>query len=219
MFSLILKDILIQKRMHYFALGYAVFILIAFQNPVMYSMSYVMGAMAISYFFILGACAYDNKSEIAINSLPIERKEIVRAKYLSVLVLTAMSIAVLGILGGLMKGAGLPVPREYISAGDVLGTIISVVLLTSLYLPIFFKYGYVKSRVFNIIMFLVFFFAPNLLVEYVKANYDQEVVARTLLAIFSQPSWVLGLGTVVLLLLLLFISSLVSIRIYNNREF
>lgn len=219
MYNLILKDILVQKRMILFTLGYAIFVLIVFQNPAFERVSYIMGSMAISYLFILGACAYDNKSEIIINSLPIKRKEIVLAKYLSVLFFAGMAILTIGIIGGMMKGIGLPFPHRYITIGDVLGTMVSVILLTSLYLPIYFKYGYIKSRVFNMIVFLLFFFAPNLIVEYVRDNYDQEIIEKTLLAVNAQPSWVFVLGIAALMLILMYLSLQASVKIYQNREF
>lgn len=219
MLSLILKDILIQKKMISFALGYAIFVLIAFQNPAFAGVSYIMGSMAISYLFILGACAYDNKSEVILNSLPIKRKRIVLAKYLSVFFFVTAAILAIGIIGAVMKGAGLPFPHNYISILDVSGTLVSVILLASLYLPIYFRYGYIKSRVFNVLMFLLFFFAPNLIVEYVKENYDKAIIEKVVNTVNGQPAWVIGISIAAAMIILLFVSYRVAVHVYQNREF
>lgn len=219
MLSLILKDILVQKKMIIFALGYAVFILIAFQNPAFVTASYIMGAMAISYLFILGACAYDNKSEVILNSLPIKRKRIVLAKYISVFFFAAGAIITIGTIGAVMKAVGLPFPHKYISIVDVLGTMVSIILLTSFYLPIYFRYGYIKSRVFNVLMFLAFFFAPNLIVEYVKENYDKAIIEKTVLVVNSQPLWVISLGIAAFMIILMYISFRLAVYFYKKRDF
>lgn len=219
MLSLVIKDILIQKKMITFALGYAGFILIAFQNPVFAGASYIMGSMAISYLFILGACAYDNKSEVILNSLPIKRERIVLAKYLSTFLFVTAAMLTIGIIGAAMKGVGLPFPHKYISLIDVAGTLVSIILLASFYLPIYFRYGYIKSRVFNVVMFLLFFFAPNFIAEYVRENYDKAIIEKAVNIVSTMPAWVIGSGIAAAMIILLCVSFNVAVYVYQNREF
>lgn len=219
--SLIIKDILIQKKAFILSSGYSLFILIAFQNQVLAGTSYIMGAMAITYFLLIGACAYEekNKSEIVLNSLPLTREEIVRARYLSVIVFVAFSLLVTGGMGALMKVMGLPFPLNYISGKDILGVLTSTVLLVSLYLPIFFKYGYFKARYFNIFLFLFFFFVPNLLVQYFREYRTREDAEELIKFIAGVPDTAFVLGLSGALMVLMVVSYLVSVGVYRRREF
>lgn len=222
MLNLILKDILMQKKMFFFGLGYGLFVLVVFQNAVFEAGAYIMGAVAIAYMFILGACAYEdkNKSENILFSLPLKRSLIVVSKYLSVLVFTMISLALLGLIGALMKGSGLPVPHRYLGPTDILATMVSLAILVSLYLPFYFRWGYIKSRLFNLVLFLLVFFSPNMLIEYVKntTGTTPSSLGETMEALSMLPGWMSGLGLSGLVLILLILSLLLSINFYNRRE-
>jgi ABC-type transport system involved in multi-copper enzyme maturation permease subunit len=219
--SLILKDILLQKKAVLFTIGYSLFILIAFQNPVFSEAAYIMGAVASGYMFILGACAYDekNKSDIVLNSLPVKRAAIVRAKYAGVLVFTAIALLIIGLMGAVMKGIGLPVPQRYIGWPDMAGAFASLGLLASLYYPFAFRFGYIKSRMFNLVLFMLVFFSPAVLSEYLKKQYSRENLEQAVVRLVALPDWLVGLGLVLAVLALLQVSLLLSIRFYKQREF
>lgn len=221
MYSLILKDILIQKKMMGFTLAYCIFILIAFNSPVFASMTYVMGAMASSYLFIQGACAYESKgnSEIVLNSFPLRRSEIVGARYLSVFVFMFLSLVIIGFFGAVMKGIGLPFPQRYIGWIDVLGVAVTLLLMSSLYLPLYFKFGYIQARFFNVILFLLIFFTPSLVKQYYEENREKEIFQTLQLFLEKSPPWLIGCLITTVLLLLVYLSYLFSVRIYQHREF
>jgi len=221
MLNLIIKDLYLQKKMFLFALGYSLFVLVAFQNPVFEAGSYIMGAVAVAYMFILGVCAYEdkNKSEIILISLPLKRRIIVVSKYLSVFIFTMVSLGLIGILGVIMKGSGLPVPIRYIGFRDVVGALASIGFLVSLYFPFYFRFGYIKSRFFNLVLFLMVFFAPTLVVELVKNNYGPEFLAQALAVVNSLSDWQAVLGLVGLVFLMMFVSMVISIALYLKRDF
>lgn len=221
MYSLFLKDLLIQKRMIWFIAGYSILILLAFNNPVFSAMTYVMGGMASAYILLMGACAYESKgnNESVLNSLPLRRKDVVRARYLSVLLFMFLSLAIIGGLGAIMKLLGLSFPQRYLGWFDVLAVAISLSLLSSLYLPFYFKIGYIQARIFNVLAFLLFFFGPTYVVNYYRENSEKEIIQQVTAFLAHNPDWIIYVLGFMALLILLFISYLVSVRFYQRREF
>lgn len=221
MFSLILKDFLLTRKTLLVSIAYAVFILIAFQSETLALASYIMGAVAITYLYLLSVCAYDDKNntELVLNSLPLSRESIVKARYLSVFIYLALALVIIGGLGFLFKAVGLPIPRNYLSPLDVLGAFVSIGLLCTIYLPCFFRWGYIKSRLFNLVLFLLFFFIPSLLVDYVQRKYSQESMGQLIAFLNGLPSWSISAVLAAVILFLLYISYRVSRIIYSRREF
>jgi len=221
MYSLILKDILIQKKMIWFAIGYSVFILFSFNSPAFADAAYIMGAMMSSYLFIMGACAYEGKGngEMILNSFPLRRKDVVRSRYISIFVFMFFSLAVIGALGAIMKSIGLPYPQNYISMSDVMGVVASLLIVSAIYLPFYYKFGYIRARVFNMIMFLIFFFVPTYLVNYIKENSEKEIVIQLANILQTMPVWQIVFLGIILMLTLMFISYLISLSVYKKRDF
>lgn len=221
MYSLLLKDFLLSRKAFLMAVGYAVFISIVFQNEVLASTANIMGAMAISYFFVLWVCAYEDKNnvEIFLNSLPLARVEIVRSRYLSVILSFFAAIIIMSVVGLILKSVGLPFPRYYMKPLDILIAFTCTVVIFSLYLPIYYKLGYLKSKAFNLIIFLVIFFTPSLLADLVKKRYSLNTIEQAVAFFNKQPSWLLTLLVVAVLLVLLYISYLLSVTFYRRREF
>lgn len=117
-----------------------------------------------------------------------------------------------------MKGVGLPVPLRYIHPGDILGTVASIGLLSTLYYPVYFRFGYIRSRFFNIVLFMLAFFLPPLTINYVKENYSQESINQVFSLISGQP-WVAGGIMLVALTVLMLASCFLSLALYRRREF
>jgi len=221
MSSLILKDILLQKKSFFFALGYSLFVLIAFQNQVLAESSYIMGAMATAYMLVIGACAYEekNNSEVVLNSLPLKRRDIVLARYLSSFVFVFGAFIIIGLMGALMKGLGLPIPLRYVRPSDAVAVVISLAILTSFYFPVYFRFGYIKSRFFNLILFLLVFFVPSLAVSYIKEGSSYEALDRVMALIAEFSAWQTGVGAVILAVLAMAVSARISLSVYRRREF
>ncbi|MDD2402646.1 MAG: ABC-2 transporter permease [Clostridia bacterium] len=221
MYSLILKDILIQKKMIWFVIGYSVFILIAFNSPDSADAAYIMGAMMSSYLFIMGACAYEGKGngEMILNSFPLRRKDVVRSRYISIFVFMFFSLAVMGALGAIMKSIGLPYPQNYITMSDVMGVVASLLIVSSIYLPFYYKFGYIRARVFNMIMFLIFFFVPTYLVNYIKENSEKEIIIQLTDILQTISLWQIAVIVMFIMLVIMFISYLISLSVYKKRDF
>lgn len=219
--SLVLKDALLTRKTLKMGFAYALFILIVFQNEVLAMTSYIMGAIAIAYFLVLWVCAYDekNNSELILNSLPLKRETIVKARYFSVIIFIVAAIAIIGGMGFVFKTIGLPFPRYYMKSNDLIAIFTSAILLFSIYLPFFFRYGYHKARVLNMILFMFFFFIPGFLIKLVKKNFDLVTFEHTIEFLNRQPSWLMVLGLAVALLIIFSVSLRISVAIYRKREF
>ena len=209
MLSLIWKDYLIQKRSWLTVFIIPLFMLIAFSNDP--SAAPVAGALAVAYLLIAGACVYDekNKSHVLWSSLPISRKTIVGAKYLSALTFMVVGIAIAAVYGFILKIFNLPVSINEITIKNVIVLFIATTSFTALYLPVYFKFGYARSRYFSIIIYIFMFMAPQYLMGQLKSNpklsaWLQNVGGSFLLALVAS--------------VMLAISYFVSVRIYQNKD-
>ncbi|MFZ5354121.1 MAG: ABC-2 transporter permease [Bacillota bacterium] len=224
MYSLIIKDLLIQKRSIYFALFYSVFFFFAFSNQAFSATAYITGGTAIVYILVQFAIKYDdkNKCEIMLNSLPVRRSHVVLAKYLSAYMFVIMGAAMIGIMGAILRIIGLPLVHRYIVFSDIFSIYISITLMISIYFPFYFKLGYVKSSYINLFMFLTLFFLPSLLLpalrEFVNKSAAQDIARRLFELLSTGPSWVAYICIAALFLTIMLISLSISLRIYRHKD-
>jgi ABC-2 type transport system permease protein len=149
MYNLVVKDILIQKKRIILCFAYVLFMVITFQNTG--EAMFPVGVTACTYLMIMTACAYEdlNKSDIMMNSLPVKRSRIVAAKYLSVFIFFIMGSLVYIAFYCIIKVTGIPFHVYPVNLNNFISGILTVSLMAGIYLPIFFKVGYVKSKVIN----------------------------------------------------------------------
>lgn len=221
MLNLLFKDLLIQKKTFLFALFYIVFLIFVFQKPPMSTAIYPMSTVAVVYLFTMNASGHDdkNRSEVLLNSLPVRRREIVLAKYLSTFLYIAIGLVGTTLFMVALGVAGLEFLSRMPGLQDIAGTLAGAVLLNSIYYPLHFKFGALKVRYFNMLLFLLIFFLPGFLVEYLKSHYSREAVVGLVTAVLNTPGWLQGSAVAVLLLAALLVSLALSLRIYKNKEF
>lgn len=219
MFNLVIKDILVQKKSILFALGYCFFLVFAFQS--LEQAGPIAANIAVVYILLINSFGYEdkNKSDIMLNSLPISRRDIVLAKYLSIFVY--MGLAILAYMGSslLVKALRIPIDVVLLSLEGVTTAFLIVALMSSIYIPIIFKFGYIRAKLFNLVMFLLFFFVPTIIVNlYNNPKYHQYFVSF-FQGLSSWKNWQIASLLIALSLLILSISYLISINIYKKREF
>lgn len=221
MINLIIKDFMLQKKYIYFTVGYGVFLFFAFQYSVFDNFIYSMGSIAISYFFIASAVNHDDKdnAHVILNSLPIKRYRIVLAKYVTILTVIALSIAVMGLLGAVFKTVGFPKVGRFINISDAIITFVSVGLLSSVYYPINLKFGSSSVWIFNIIFFIMIFFLPKTIAELLTEYRDSVFVQFIAVMQSSLAEWLKVSLAVVITLFIIVLSFTISVKIYNNKEF
>jgi ABC-type transport system involved in multi-copper enzyme maturation permease subunit len=220
MFNLLRKDILVQKHTLWFALGYSIFVFFAFSNKTFSPFVYVMGAVAVSYVLILSAVQseYKNNSDLVLLSLPVKRQEVVASKYLAFLVFILLSLVTMGITGLIFMLSPLPFPTRLINWQDAAITLVSVTLLVSIYLPVYYKMGGKWLQVINIVLFMLVFFAPSTLASYMHSHRQDQWVQWLVQMVGHNPhiTSLLGIAFVAVLML---ISYLISVHIYANQDF
>ncbi|NMM64767.1 ABC-2 transporter permease [Clostridium sp. P21] len=213
MLNLILKDVLIQKKYLLISVLYALFFAFCFQSNA--SMMFVMIPTMIPYLLILGACGFDdkNKSEIMLNSLPIDRTTLVIAKYLSSLFFIFMGILLTFVFTTLLNFLGFIHMNRLMNLEDILSITVGVLIICCVYFPFYFKFGYQKSRYFLIGMFCLFFSGGIFL-----ANNVIKVPKNLISSLNSQPDWLIATFIAVIVAILFLISLLLSIKFYINKD-
>jgi len=202
-----------------FAFGYCFFLVFAFQG--LDGTAPVGAATAVVYLLIQYSFAHEdkNKSEIMLNSLPISRKDIVIAKYLSIFLYIGLAMVAYMLATLIVMAIKIPVKVHFLSIENITTTLFIVSLMTSSYLPVVFKLGYLKAKMFNIVMFLLFFFIPMGLLSLSQNPEFALSISKTLDGFANWSDWQIATLIAGISLLMMFISCCISIRIYNNREF
>lgn len=214
MLNLIKKDIFIQKMTFLYAFIIVLVSSTNFMNPGPNGLIlYVFSPIFINYMFINFALSYDakNKGEIVLNSLPIKRKEIVIAKYVSIFVFAAIGIIYSIVIGFIGKIAGLSMFTTTITLKNIVTILTYSCLYNSMLLPIYFKLGYMKSQIFTIILIA--------LVMIAFSDPNNIVIQKVFQFINNRSSLTLYFLALIANLFTLIISLIASILIYNNKEF
>jgi ABC-type transport system involved in multi-copper enzyme maturation permease subunit len=219
MFNLILKDILIQKKALVFAFLYSIFMFFVFSQPSLNLFIYSMGAVAISYMLIMTALQADYKNDTItiLSSLPVKRSEIVASKYLSMFVFIALSFLVLVVVGLLIMVSPLPFSVRYPKFYDLVIAFLSVGILISVYLPVYFKTGGKYAQVIFIFFFMLMFFGPSILFGYFTKSQDQSLV-KTIMLHTDENLLMVYLIAILFTLIILAVSFVISLRIHLNKD-
>ncbi len=203
--QLVLKDIVLQRK-----LGFAYLICLFFLAIVdFHSDSFLMTfSMFIPVLGIMLLMSYENKnkSEMLVNSLPLQRKEIVIAKYIFVSILVT--------LGGFFSLviSLIQLQNENTTAfmlwGEILGGITGGLVYSIIVLPIEFSVGYSSAKQIAPFIGIAFGYLSGLIVS--KVWLDVENVWST--------SLVVNICFVAGLLLVYVMSMFFSIHLYNERD-
>lgn len=215
MAQLIIKDMLLQrKRLIYFTLFYNVFAILILQD---FFLPYLVAGIVVPYIMLQTALAYEemNKSEIVINSLPVRKEKIILARYLTIFIYLLISILCYSILTFLMNLFNLPLAGEPVSLAGIVVIFVGIGIIVSIYLPIFFRYGYIKGRVFHTVFTVAALILPTVAVKIIGENPELpgRFVVEDLVGVRT------GIILLLLTLLILTISFNLSVWFYKKREF
>lgn len=210
MLGLIKKDfLLIKANLKSMVIIFIVYLILAFQGT--FDVTFIVQLIGIMLF--ISTFSYDdfnNWNSYAV-TLPNGRKNVVRAKYIASIILTA----VLGIVA-LAIGVGIGYAKtnninieEIISS--LMGTILSSVIIISLLYPIVFKFGATNGR---IILFAVVFGIAG-----IGALISQFVDMTPIINMINELDNYVLIAIPIISIILLGISYLISNKIYQNKEF
>lgn len=230
MVQLILKDLQVQKREKTFFLILILSLCISGilpKNPGLASIQLLLGV----YLLIVYANAFDYKynAEVMINSLPLGRKQIVTAKYLSALLISLIMIAVSLPVSFLLSYTGfwgVSGMNVRVEVRFLLTALFFLSLYLSIFFPVYFKWGYMKSRWANFFSLFVIFGLFGL-AGGAGENIPQqgEVISKaTVIQQFmgmmaGNESIIFYVKMAAIGLMILYVSIQLSVAIYSKKEF
>lgn len=159
------------------------------------------GTVAVSSF------SYDNlaNSDRYILSFPVNRKDIVKARYIYVILLT---------IAGAILGATVSIVLQTIKTGNVnlmdcistsLGSIFGIMILQIVQLPIMYKFGAEKARIIQMITVVIIM---SIIGFFIKISEGVFVIPKDYI--------ILILG--VMVILLYWLSYKISVKVYSKKE-
>ncbi|QOW27533.1 ABC-2 transporter permease [Bacillus cereus] len=203
--QLILKDMMLQRKLSFVYLICLFFLSIVDFRSDSFLMTFIMFIPVLG---MMLSMSYEdrNKSEMIINSLPFQRKEIVIAKYIFLSILVTLG-GVFSLVVSLIQ-----LQNENTTAfmlwGEILGGITGGLVYSIIVLPIEFSIGYSSAKQIAPFIGIAFGYLSGLIVSNVWL--DVENVWNTSLVVNS--CFIAGL------LLLYVMSMLLSINLYNERD-
>jgi ABC-2 type transport system permease protein len=227
---LIWKDIQVQKREKTLFLVLFLSLCVGYLMPTSPGIASIQLIVGV-YLMIVYANAYDYKynADIIINSLPLARKQIVTAKYLSGLIFCLLMLAVSLPVSVLFSILGLPGSTGFNLAAAGRFLMFSAFILTlyiSFYFPVYYKLGYMNSRWANFLAFFLIFGSIGLIGASGQnfPRYGETLTRADALQHFQgilagNESLSFYLLLMVLGFLLLFLSRQLSVAIYKRKEF
>lgn len=219
MVNLIKKDFILSKKINIFAVIYSFFIAAmgAYSyNYIISTLFYISGIVMIVVVFTMYANGYDDKykSEMILNSLPIDRKNIVRSKYL---ILILFTIVACGIVYLFTKSIFLLNYIEVDKSLNIQAAIIVmniILLFYSIYYPFYFKIGE-GMKTFNTILWISVILSPNLMKKGIEALERQGLLESILnIDIGIINIFILGFS-----LIIYYVSLQISKGIYIKKDF
>lgn len=201
MFNLVIKDVKVQKKDKSLFL----FILLNISNVFIFQKNYGISLFIcfISiYLLTVYANAYDFKynSELMINSMPVNRKIVVSAKYLSVFLFFICASIITIILCSILHIVLPGLVKNMINADAVIIEFFIISIYYSIFFPVYYKFGYMKSRWANFIIMMIIGTFVSIAVQISGGFIKDSIIA-------------------VISVLLMLISFFISVRIYSNKEF
>ncbi len=219
MIGMIKKDLKLSIKINLIAVIYVLFISVnglLSKDLLIGNIIYVLSIIIFTFVVVIYVNGFDDKykSEVILNSFPLDRRNIVRSKYITLIIFILISSAVIVALTNVLPmllnidGRASANIHTVIIAANVL------LLFYSIYYPIYFKVGE-GLRTFNTILWLLLVIGPNLLVKALK-TLDQRKLLEILAHIDLDKInlYLLGIS-----LIIYYLSLQISKKIYVKKEF
>lgn len=170
----------------------------------------IIGAIVCQ--FTQGITAYEDAYGIdyLISCLPIKRKDFVKSRYYMLFINLIIGIIIFTITYNVAK-LKLDIPIDYWTM--LIGATLLPMIGVSTLIPCLLKYGATKGRMLGIIIIVLSINAPMIFVNIV--NEESRIVE--LISTLTQNQIILGVASISMLLV--YISYIISLKIYNNKDF
>ena len=214
--GLIIKDLcVIKNQMRSLLLILVFFVFISIINKdatfTLFLVPFYMIMILITTF------SYDefNKWECYCNSLPLSRKEIVKAKYL-LFNATSLIVLVLGILASIIVPNFIENTTFESIYASIIGVAFGICLVISLLIPFYYKFGSQKGR---IMLFLTITILALIIGIITSLDIFNNVELMNIINSLNNLSLVMfTLLLIIVTVIIMTISYYISVRIYNNKE-
>lgn len=211
MLGLMMRDLAVQRKRLWVGALYCIVGPLFFKG--MGEAAMVAVVVAVEYMLLLTAFAYDDKYKVdpTLASLPISRNPLVIVRYLEVPVLAAAAMLCYMLVTAVGRSW---MPGMY-PTGWLLPAVALFVtsVMSSLYMPIIYRVGYVKARIFNMVIFMVCIFVPSFGMSVLIGETEAQ-----------PPAWIVNMSeataAVALIAasaLILAVSCMISVRLYRKR--
>jgi ABC-2 type transport system permease protein len=213
MLNLVKKDVALTKKTMLFGFIYAAIFAFAFREA-----AFTAGTIMLTYMLMLTSCAYDdkNRADLMLNSLPVERSTIVVAKYVSILVYAAVACVECALVSLLIRLSGIPLAVQGFNTESFVAMLAVACGFAGVFYPIFFKFGYMKTRFLNVLLFAGFFAIGGVLLLTMGGD---DPFKNITVALESQPDWAIASVLAGAMLGFMLLSYMLSVRFYKRREF
>lgn len=187
------------------------FFMLFISNTAISEGQYLFIASTIAFFISISSFAYDeiSQSDFIIQSLPVTRKEIVFAKYIGVIISSFIGIFYATLVFLFLSLFGL-IEKDFLQMDIVVLVPFIVLFMTSVCFPLYFKIGYRKTKIVNVLIFMSFFFLMNALI----GDLDK---AKSILLSFTEVSN-LEIITPLVIVSLSFLSMILSLKLYTKKD-
>ncbi len=209
MLGLIKKDLLIIKsNLKMLIVMLFVFFVMILQGQ--FSISFIPPFIVVMLF--MSTFSYDeyNKWDAYAITLPNGRKNIVKSKYISSLILTLLSI-IATILLNCLAGVFINNLKLDKFISDLVGSGFAVIVIQALMYPFIFKYGIEKGRLALFILIFAVVGVVELFSRVIEVNIPASII------LLFNNFWFLIIPAVLIIMLL--ISYKISEKIYLKKEF
>lgn len=155
------------------------------------------------------------KSDMIFNSFPVKRNDIVRARYIVILLYLLFVSAIIYIGSNIFMFSLSPaIIGEPATIMDILFIVGLCLMFFSLYLP-FEYYNLGKAQFLNSIFYMIMILLPNIMNRYWDKVFASNLFHRIIQLDFKSITYILiGVGIIVYLL-----SLQLSKKIYRSKEF
>ena len=219
MFNLIKKDFILSRKINIFAVIYGLFIValgLIMPEPLMSTLLYIFGMTILIFITVIYTNGYDDKykSEIILNSLPMDRKNIVRAKYMALILFIVISCGTVLIFTNIILKLGIASTGKGASIWNAIFVTNISLIFYSIYYPIYFKVGE-GLRSFNTMLWILMVIGPSVLSKLMEGlnniGYLEKIIDIDINRI--------NIYVLILSLIMFYMSMKISEKIYRTREF
>ena len=205
MLGFIKKDLLtIKSNLKILLIIFIVFAIMAFNGDM--SISFLPSYMSLM--IMMSTFSYDayNKWDSYASTLPNGRKNIVISKYLSTIILIVFTTFIVFILSVVCSS----VNNVKINFMELIATIFATILCEAIMYPIIFKFGIEKARIGIFVLIFGIILLGELLINYINLGKVLNSLS------FLNNWWIIIFP--VLVVIILYVSYIISIRIYKKKE-